>query len=453
MFTILFKQFFRAKSTWMSLLLLLSIGCFSIAVGKQHLNKQADNISRIEKFQKEHIDRNIQYFNNEIGLLLYYIKFALVNTTDPLNGLSVGQRDVNSSIQSINIRNLEAQRYDTDLNNPSALYAGNLDLSFVVIYLFPLVIIAFVFNLLSEEKERGTLKLWLIQSRKPMKILWIKLLIRFLAITVVLMFLFFIAYFSLPLKWNEKTIAFIVLSYLYVSIWFAIGYWVVSWQQNSNTNAVSLLSIWIFLTLVLPASINNYIIYMYPLPEAQQLALEQRDGYHEKWDMSKASTMKAFYQHYPQFEQYGIPDEKAFSWLWYYAMQQMGDDDAAPTRKKLFYKLWQRQNAALKLSAFVPTLHTQIQLTDLSQAGLRNHLLFLDSTAKFHENKRLYFYPKIFSDQPVEQEKWSSFTVSFFEERTKLKWFELVFPLVAFGLVCYLLGLINFKRRSLIVVS
>lgn len=453
MFTILFKQFFRAKSTWVSLLLLLSIGCFSIVVGKQHLNKQADNISRIEKFQKEHIERNVQYFNKEIGLLLYYIRFGLVNVTDPLNGLSVGQRDVNTSIQSVNIRNLEAQRYDTDLNNPSALYAGNLDLNFVVIYLFPLVIIAFVFNLLSEEKEGGTLKLWLIQSHKPMKILWIKLLIRYLAISTVLLLLFLIAYFTLPLKWNERTLAFIALSFLYVSVWFTIGYWVISWQQNSSTNAVSLLSIWILLTLVLPASVNNYIINAYPLPEAQQLALAQRDGYHEKWDMSKASTMKPFYQHYPQFENYGIPDEKAFSWLWYYAMQQMGDDDAASSTKRLFDKLWQRQTTAIQLSAFVPTLHTQIQLADLSHAGLRNHLLFLDSTAKFHENKRLYFYPKIFSDQPVEQEKWSSFKVSFFEEKTELNWFELIFPLCAFGLGCYLLGMINFKRRSLIVVS
>jgi len=452
MFTILLKQFFRAKSTWIALLLLMLVGCFSIITGKQHLIKQADNISRIEKFQKEHIERNVQYFNKEIGLLLYYIRFGLINTTDPLNGLSIGQRDVNSSIQSINIRNLEAQRYDTDLNNPTSLHAGNLDLSFVIIYLFPLIIIGFMFNLLSEEKEGGTLKLWLIQSEQPMKILRIKLLIRLLAISGVLAILFIIAATVLALEWNESVFAFVVLSFLYIFFWFAISYWVISWQKSSNVNAVSLLSIWILLTLVLPASINNYIINTHPLPEAQQLTLAQRDGYHEKWDMPKASTMQSFYKHYPQFYEYGTPDEKAFSWLWYYAMQQMGDDDASVATKKLFGKLWQRQNAALKLSAFVPTLHAQIQFSDLSQAGLRNHLLFLDSTARFHEKLRLYFYPKIFNDQPVAQENWSSFKMSFFKEQSTVNWFQLIFPVSAAGLICYLFGWINFRRKSLIVV-
>ncbi|MDZ7883705.1 MAG: hypothetical protein U5N53_12660, partial [Mycobacterium sp.] len=42
--------------------------------------------------------------------------------------------------------------------------------------------------------------------------------------------------------------------------------------------------------------------------------------------MAKKVTMDGFYAHYPQFQKYGVPD-KQFDWLWYYAMQQMGDDD------------------------------------------------------------------------------------------------------------------------------
>ena len=86
-----------------------------------------------------------------MGLLLYYVKFSLVNKTFPINSLAIGQRDVNPSIQSVTIRGLEGQKYDSELNNPSNLLLGNLDFSFVLIYLFPLLIIAFTYNIVSEE--------------------------------------------------------------------------------------------------------------------------------------------------------------------------------------------------------------------------------------------------------------------------------------------------------------
>ena len=42
--------------------------------------------------------------------------------------------------------------------------SGNLDLGFVIIYLFPLVLIAMTFNLYSEEKELGTWRILAAQT-------------------------------------------------------------------------------------------------------------------------------------------------------------------------------------------------------------------------------------------------------------------------------------------------
>ena len=39
------------------------------------------------------------------------------------------------------------------------------------------------------------------------------------------------------------------------------------------------------------------------------------------------TTIEKFYKHYPQFSSFGYPKE-SFNWLWYYAMQQMGDDES-----------------------------------------------------------------------------------------------------------------------------
>ncbi|MBQ0740406.1 DUF3526 domain-containing protein, partial [Aquimarina celericrescens] len=95
-----------------------------------------------------------------------------------------------------------------------------------------------------------------------------------------------------------------------------------------------LFSIWIFLIIILPATVNNYLVSTYPVPEALETTLQQRKGYHEKWDMDKKTTMDKFFAHYPQFKNFPKP-ENGFNWLWYYAMQQMGDDESAQYAKEL----------------------------------------------------------------------------------------------------------------------
>jgi ABC-2 type transport system permease protein len=47
--------------------------------------------------------------------------------------------------------------------------------------------------------------------------------------------------------------------------------------------------------------LNNYILNEYPVPEALEAMIEQRDGYHEKWDLAKEVTMEPFFEVYPQF--------------------------------------------------------------------------------------------------------------------------------------------------------
>jgi len=162
--TLLIKNFVRSKGLMLGLLLLLISGLVSLTIGKQFLEKNAQIIEKTAHYQQENIDRYVQNVNKEMGLLLYYLRFGLVNQTPNLAGLSIGQRDINPSIISVTIRNLEEQKYTTDLMNPMYQLLGNLDFSFVLLYFFPLIIIAFCFNIISEEKEEGTWSLLLTQA-------------------------------------------------------------------------------------------------------------------------------------------------------------------------------------------------------------------------------------------------------------------------------------------------
>lgn len=431
------------------MIFLLCIGFISLLIGKQFQEKQQNNIQEAAVYQKEHIARNAAFHKDEIGLLLYYIKFSLVNKTLAINSLAIGQRDVNPSIQSVTIRGLEAQKYDAELNNPNNLLSGNIDFSFVLIYLFPLLIIAFSYNIISEEKESGTWKIVATQSRNTFIYILKLFYIRILSLLVLLSVLLFASVLFLNIPLDQSFFIFFGLAILYILFWFAVCFFIVSLQKHSNFNAVILLTIWLFLIIILPAAINTYIVNKYKVPEALEVTLKQRNAYHEKWDMDKKETMEKFYQHYPQFRKYKLDEKAEFTWLWYYAMQQMGDDESAVQSRELESKLEQRNQASQTIAMFIPTLHTQIQLNETAKSDLGNQLLFLKETKLFHEKMRLYFYPKIFEEAPVTQEKWEKFKVETFTDSTETGFLKAFLPLLLFNLLLIGFGWRNFSRKAI----
>ncbi len=443
MYQLEIKRFLRSKGMVSALLTLLVIGVLSLCIGQQFVQKQTQAQAEIARFQAEHINRNVQFFDKEMGLLLYYLRFTLVNSSHPLNALSIGQRDVNNSIQSLTIRGLENQKYDTDLHNPVNLLLGNLDFSFVLVYLFPLLIIALSYNLLAEEREGGTLRLLASQTGQVSLFLLRKIGIRVLAIGLCLLILLGVALFMFQLPWNAETLAFCAIALAYVLFWFSLSAWVISWQRSSGFNAAMLLAFWVLLTILAPVGINAYLINRYPVPEALSVMVKQREGYHEKWDLDKAVTMDKFYAHYPQFKRFPLPD-KTFSWLWYYAMQQMGDDESRAATLELKSKLKQREESSRRLAYFCPPIHAQLSLNHLAGADLSNHLQFLEATARFHEKNRLYFYPRIFGDEPVHNEKWGAFKVEKFQAAVPINWFSSLGPLLLLSV-----GLLGFGLYGL----
>lgn len=448
MLALLFKNFIRSKGTKIGLIFLFIICFISLLIGQQFQQKQQDNIAEAAIYQKEHIARNATFHKDEIGLLLYYIKFSLVNKTLPINSLAIGQRDVNPSIQSVTIRGLEAQKYDAELNNPNNLLSGNIDFSFVLIYLFPLLIIAFSYNLVSEEKESGTWKIVATQSKNTFMYILKLFYIRILSLIVLLSLVLFMAVLFLNIPFDQSLFAFYGIAILYILFWFSVCFFIVSLQKHSNFNAVILLTIWLIFIIILPAIINAYIVNKYPTPEALELTVKQRNAYHEKWDMDKKITMDKFYNHYPQFKSYPLPNAE-FSWLWYYAMQQAGDDDSAKQSQELQNKLEQRNKASQNIAQFIPTLHAQIQLNEIAKADLGNQLLFLKETKLFHEKLRLYFYPKIFDNAEVNKENWSKFKVETFNDPSEVNFLKAFLPLLLFNLILIVFGWRNFKLNTI----
>ncbi|MCK8494866.1 DUF3526 domain-containing protein [Spirosoma sp. RP8] len=445
MISLAFKQFIRTGGVRIGLSFLLIAGIASLLVGRQFVLRQNQAIADVQAFQQKDFVQKAALHHDDLGLLLYYLKFSLINETSPLAGLSIGQRDVNASVQSVTIRALEGQKYDADLNNPLNLLLGNLDFSFVLIYLFPLLIIAFTYNLISEERESGTWKLVAVQSQKLFTVVLQLFAIRALPLLGVLLVILLLAIPILGISFDTAFVVLVATSVLYGLFWFSVSFWVASQKQTSAVSAMLLLGIWLSLVILLPALINTYLENRYPVPEALATTLKQRKGYHEKWDLDKKTTLEAFYTHYPQFRKLPTAVMET-DWRWYYAMQQLGDDESARESGELRAKLQQRDNASRVIAQFVPTLHTQLQLNELARTGLGNQLRFLDHTTRFHEKLRLYFYPKIFTNAPVKAERWTDFPEETFSDSEPIRPAIILGPLLLFTALLATLGWRNYRK-------
>lgn len=197
--------------------------------------------------------------------------------------------------------------------------------------------------------------------------------------------------------------------------------------------------------ILLPAAINSYITSKYAVPEALSTAIAQRDGYHTKWDTEKLPTIQKFYAHYPQFKKYGYPTE-GFNWLWYYAMQQMGDDDSKNERKSLTAKIKLREQVSRNIASWLPNMHVQLAYNQLAGTSLEQHINFLEATEDFHEKLRLFFYPKIFEEHKAESIDWKQFEPEYYVTGKEIGPFKYLMPLVlAMGFVV-LLSIPNARR-------
>ncbi|WP_299215034.1 DUF3526 domain-containing protein [uncultured Aquimarina sp.] len=445
LYKLFLQQCIRSKEVWISLVLITLLGVVGIVIGNKHLERQQDSIAEVKTYQEQHFDRQVSLHNDDLGLLLYYAKFAYINNLNPLAGLSIGQSDVHPTVKRITIKTFEAQKYDTDLVNPMNLQSGNLDLSFVIIYLFPLLVIVLTFNAVSEETETGTWRLVAIQSKSKLGFIISKLLVRLILLYAILIFLFFIAKLILNVSLDIHLFWMFGLSMLYILFWFTVSFFIISFKKSSGFNALLLLSVWLVLIILLPAGINAYVTSKYPVPEALSTAIAQRDGYHVKWDTDKRATIEKFYQHYPQFKKYEYPTD-GFNWLWYYAMQQMGDDDSKKERDAFNKKIKLRENKSSQIASVIPNMHLQLAFNQLAGTSMSQQLEYLNATDAFHEKLRLFFYPKIFEGQLADTVNWSQFVPEYYKAKTTLKPVKAIAPLIIASIVMIIISIPMTKR-------
>ncbi|HEV7347748.1 ABC transporter permease [Telluribacter sp.] len=441
------KNFLSGKMVLTGFIGLSLFALYGYFHGSQVISRQENTIAVVPEVQQDHLSQVVkQGRGKSAGTTAYYPFFYTVNPPTPWAKFTIGQRDVNPFTLKTKMLAIEGQLYDAELTNPLTLLVGNLDGAFVFVFLFPLLIIAFTYNVISEEQENGVWSMVRTSTAYPGIIILSKLLIRLAAIlfTCVILFLAGVMWLNLPLSTPTWQLLAIVLTY--VTFWFILCTAVLSLGKSSSFNATTLVAIWIFLCVLFPGIANILINKQIPIPEAAETAIKQREGYHAKWDLPKKPTMELFYAAYPEYRKYVIPEDR-YSAGWYYAMQYAGDAESQLSSRNLFDKLGQRQRLSEVFGLLNPAVATQQLMNKVANTDLASHVQYLQSVRQHHSRIREYFYPYIFEETLTEDINWTGFAPYTPTGYTRYSLTNGILAVLAFGCLLLLFSIFSIKKN------
>ncbi len=212
----------------------------------------------------------------------------------PYRALGLGQSDLYSQSYSYKLnerfspfhptvgnRSLAGLFPERSAENPLALWLGQFDLAFVLIYLYPLAILALSFNLVAAEREAGALALILSQPIRFRTLILGKLSVRGSLILLCGILLpalaALVAEMRLPTRGTLlRLLLWLLAAAIYGAFWFGLVVCVNAFGASATSNALWLAGCWIVFVALFPPMVNLIAQALRPLPATLSYADAER---------------------------------------------------------------------------------------------------------------------------------------------------------------------------------
>ncbi len=320
----------------------------------------------------------------------------------PLAFLSTGQSDLFTHTIKPTLYGESYVLSFGELSNPVQLMFGSFDLAFVLIYLLPLLVLAFSYNLLSSEKEQGSLRLTLAQPVSLFAWLFNKMILRFFIMTTIVTTSLILALViaGIPIVEVFSSVLLIVaLVTLYIFFWFTVSLIVNAFGRSSGTNAITIISFWVILVLLLPAAISQLANSLYPVPSRINMIHEMRIA---KSDAEKVADtiLSSYYRDHPELAQRDTTIQNQYQfYLGYFASQDVVKKSVAPVLEEYQTKLSAQQQFVESFRFISPSLLLQNALNDVAGTSSRHYDSYRSQVVAFAEEWRAYFLPRMFNNE------------------------------------------------------
>jgi hypothetical protein len=308
------KIFLRSYGLILSVFIFTVIGIFSLQQGVTKYQYQQTSIdSALENKERNFhkakaIFDTLNYSSKERNsieepfVLEWKLQDVATKNLSPLSILSIGQFDIYSNILSGHFNGDVFKNKYAEFQNPETLLAGNLDVSYFILFLFPLYLLALTYNIKSADNEAGISPILNIQAASINKLINYRLLFRWFLAMIPVIIIALVSWISLSSMNNFKTIDWLHwwgIALVYAIFWLLIIASIIRFEFSSLINAITLAGIWVLLLIAIPGLLNSWFNFKYPSIHKIEIA-EYRDFEFKTWDQPLSVHKTYIFSKYPE---------------------------------------------------------------------------------------------------------------------------------------------------------
>jgi ABC-2 type transport system permease protein len=336
----------------------------------------------------------------------------------PLAAVAIGQSDLYPYYFQVSTGSKQSFLNNYELENPENLLAGRFDLAFAIIYLFPLIVLALSYNVLSAEREQGTLAMVLSQPVSLRTIAVGKIALRALVALGLGLGFASSAYLASGSAGGASLASLLLWTAVvaaYCLFWFAAAVAVNALGKSSAANAMILAGFWLVLVLIVPASVNLLVTAKHPVPSRVELVQSIREATNDA-NARAAQVMSRYFLDHPEMVPEGeAPDPNDYQTR-SYAIREDVERAMAPVLAKYDQQLLRQQAQVDRLKYLSPAIVAQEALNDIAGTGLARYKHFLGLVEGFQREWREFFMPRVFAKQTLSPEDYDRIPKFRFEE-------------------------------------
>jgi ABC-2 type transport system permease protein len=340
----------------------------------------------------------------------------------PLAPLAVGSSDLYPYYARVSMRSKQSFIVNDEIENPHNLLAGRFDLSFAIVFVYPLLILALTYNLVSAEREQGTMALLMSQPTSTRRILLTKLAVRALLVVALTAALLLAVVVGVGVNvaapgamaglsmWVAVVLA-------YGAFWFGAAVAVNAMGKSSATNALALLGCWLLVVVLIPSLYAAAVTTWYPAPSRVALTTELR----EVSDRAAAqgdTAVGQFLADHPEMAATGVLSTSN-TWGRTIALQERTNDAMRTTYAAFDSALAVQQAVAARFRFFSPAMVVQDALHDVAGRGTQRFRDYDAQLDRYHRAWQAFFFARIFAERPFTAQDFAQLpTFTYREART-----------------------------------
>jgi ABC-2 type transport system permease protein len=387
----------RAVLAW--LLVVLGLSVLAVWAGLAEVKQQQATITRLVEADRS--DRlAVLAAQTDWGGAAYSAYHFTFDPPSDFAFAALGRRDDLPWKHRVGMLALEGQVHERDAGHPVFALVGRFDFAFFAAFVLPLVLVVVLHDLRASERVAGRHDLLVATAGRAAGLLALRAGLRagavFVCAALPLLAAGALSAAPWPALWAASAL---VLGH--TLFWALVCLGLAAWRQPAEVLLAALIAVWMLLGVVVPASGRLLIDRLVPLPSGANIIMTQREAVNDAWDLPKQATMQAFVERHPQWAAQASV-ERPFEWKWYYAFQQVGDQQTEALAQAYRAGRLQRDRLAGRLALLAPPVLLERALQRLAATDLPAALAYEGRLRAFHAELRAFHYPKLFLDQPFE---------------------------------------------------